>query len=159
MLKDSRIEVLRSLSYIATPLIFAKISFQMLALCSYSFNQYPRLMTGNAWFMIISVGRDQYRLITTKIFAFSIVSVFRTTEIAQSSHCCNCFAWSNIQFFVLLSLLVNVTPKIFELLNLLKWYSVKFLRRLDIISCKTEHFSFGGADNYSSNPTCSCKAI
>ena len=62
----------------------------------------------------------------------------------QSSHYTTCFAWLNIQFFVLPSITRECDPKILELLHLLQRYSPNLHKRtLNKIFWKLEYLSFG----------------
>ena len=79
--------------------------------------------------------------------------------IMQNLHNSTCFAWSNIQFFIVLSITRECILKTLELLHLLQWYSTILQKTLDRVSRKIKYLSFRSADFYSSYVTCSCKAI
>ena len=77
--------------------------FGRLHLWSDFFSNYLRFMT-------IGEDGDEHRLEHGK-FCFSRQLTFQDDWMLQSSHYSTCFAWSNIEFFILLPSLMNANPR------------------------------------------------
>ena len=83
-------------------------------------------------------GSDEYRL-NHQEFCLSRLFPFQDDWMVQNSHYSTCFSWSNIQFFVLPSIICKCDSKTLELRHMLLWYSPNVQRASDRIleRCRT----------------------